>query len=245
MSLAGDVEEVGPAVTRFRRGDAVFASTLRTDFGGYAEYKCLPQHGLVVNKPPNITYEDAAAIPAGSVTALRCLRHAKIQPGHKVLVYGASGAVGTYAVQLARHFGAQVTGVCSARHLDLVRSLGAAGVIDYACEDFTRAGPVYDVVFDAVHKLPPARSKKALKPGGTYLDAHGNYGRSGESLEELVFVTDLVARGAIRPVIDRCYPLAEIVAAHRYVDEGHKAGNLAIVVTPSTSGCSCTQHPQN
>jgi NADPH:quinone reductase-like Zn-dependent oxidoreductase len=229
MSLAGDVTAVGADVTRFKRGDAVLASTFNVDFGGYAEYKCLPQDGLVVIKPPNVTYAEAAAIPAGSITALRCLRQGNIRPGQQVLIYGASGAVGTYAVQLARHFGAEVTAVCGARHRDLLRGLGVTKVIDYAAEDFAAAGPSYDVVFDAVHKLDPAHGRRALKVGGVYLDAHKS-GGSGETLAELRFMTDLVAAGAVRPVIDRCYPLEEIVAAHRYVDEGHKAGNVAISV---------------
>lgn len=230
MSLAGDVEAVGSAVTCFRVGDAVFASTFDLSFGGYAEYKCLPHNGKVVAKPANVTYEEAAAIPAGSVTALRCLRKGKVQRGQKVLIYGASGAVGTYAVQLARHLGAEVTGVCGARHLDLVKSLGAGRVIDYRQEDFTRSGPVYDVVVDAVHKISAAQGKQALKPGGAYIDVHSASGGGGEQMEELAFITELVAGGSIRPVIDCCYPLEEIVAAHHYVDEGHKAGNVAITV---------------
>ena len=231
MSLAGEVEAVGRAVTRFQPGDPVFASTFAANFGGYAQYKCLPQNGLVLPKPPNVTYEEAAAIPAGSTTALRCLRKAGIQPGRRVLIYGASGAVGAYAVQLARHLGAEVTAVCGPRHGDLVRSLGASQVIDYTQEDFTASGARYDVVFDAVHKLPAAQGRKALKPGGVYLDVHTASGNSGERMEELVFVTELVTQGVIRPVIDRCYPLEEIVAAHRYVDAGHKAGNVAITVS--------------
>lgn len=230
MSLAGDVEAIGRAVTRFRPGDPVFASTFAENFGGYAEYKCLPQDGKVAPKPPNVSYAEAAAIPAGGTTALRCLRKAKLQPGQKVLIYGASGAVGTYAVQIARHLGAEVTGVCSARHLDLVKSLGARQVIDYTQEDFTGAGAIYDVVFDAVHKLSAAQGKAALKPGGVYIDVHTASGGGGEQMEELLFITELVAQGLIRPVIDRSYPLEEIVAAHQYVDQGHKSGNVAITV---------------
>ncbi len=229
MSLAGDVEATGGAVTRFRPGEPVFASTFALNFGGYAEYKCLPQDGMVTSKPPNVTYEVAAAIPAGGPTALRCLRKARIQPGQTVLIYGASGAVGTYAVQIARHLGAEVTAVCSARHLELVKSLGASHVIDYTQEDFTRAGAVYDVVFDAVHKIAAVEGKRALKPGGVYLDVHSASG-NGQQMEELAFITELVAQGMVRPVIDRCYPLEEIVAAHQYVDQGHKAGNVAITV---------------
>jgi NADPH:quinone reductase-like Zn-dependent oxidoreductase len=231
MSLAGEVEAAGSAVTRFRPGDSVFASTFAANFGGYAEYKCLPQNGLVLPKPPNVTYEEAAAIPAGSATALRCLRKAGIQPGQRVLIYGASGAVGAYAVQLARHLGAAVTAVCGPRHVEMVRSLGAGQVLDYTQEDFTASGAVYDVVFDAVHKMAPAQGRQVLKPGGVYLDVHRASGNDGEKMNELVFITELVAQGIVRPVIDRCYPLEEIVAAHRYVDAGHKAGNVAITVS--------------
>lgn len=231
MSLAGEVEAAGSAVTRFQPGDSVFASTFAANFGGYAEYKCLPQNGLVLPKPPNVTYEEAAAIPAGSTTALRCLRKAGIQPGQRVLIYGASGAVGAYAVQLARHLGAEVTAVCGPRHVEMVRSLGAGQVLDYTQEDFTASGAVYDVVFDAVHKMAPAQGRQVLKPGGVYLDVHRASGNDGEKMNELVFITELVAQGIVRPVIDRCYPLEEIVAAHRYVDAGHKAGNVAITVS--------------
>lgn len=230
MEMSGDVEAVGAAVTRFKVGDPVFASTSSVNFGGYAEYKCMPEDGILAIKPDNLTYEEAAAAPTGMSTALRCLRKANIQPGQKVLIYGASGSVGTNAVQIARcHFGADVTGVCSSANLELVKSLGADAVIDYTHEDFTESGQTYDVIFDAVGKLAPAAVKRALKPTGVYLNVLVDSGR-GEKIEELLFVKKLIEEGTLRPVMDRCYPLEQIVEAHRYVDQGHKKGHVAIVV---------------
>lgn len=228
MEIAGDIEAVGSDVTRYKAGDAVFASTASLSFGGYAEYKCVPESGMLALKPANLTYEEAAAAVGGGVTALRCLGKGKIQPGQQVLIYGASGAVGTNAVQLAKqHFGAHVTAVCSGANLELVRSIGADEAIDYTREDFSKRGAVYDVVFDAVGKLNAAQGKQALKDGGVYIDVHKDSGRS-EKLEELLLLKDLLEAGKVRPVIDRCYPLAEIVEAHRYVDTGRKRGNVAI-----------------
>ncbi len=232
MELAGDVESVGRKVTRFKPGDPVFASTFDVDFGGYAEYKCLPENGSIALKPADLSYEEAAAIPGAGQTAWRCLCKGRIQPGQQVLIYGASGAVGTFAVQLAsRHLGADVTGVCSGANAELVRSLGASRVIDYTREDFTRNGAIYDVVFDAVGKLPPAHAKKALKPTGTYINVLTDSGR-GEKPEHLIFLKELIEAGQIRPVIDRVYPMERIVEAHRYVEQGHKKGNVAITVGP-------------
>jgi NADPH:quinone reductase-like Zn-dependent oxidoreductase len=230
MELAGDVEAVGQDVTRFQPGDPVFASTFEASFGGYAEYKCLPEDGLLAIKPDNLSYEEAAAVPGGGMTALRCLGRANILPRQDVLIYGASGAVGTNAVQLAKHhFGAEVTGVCSTRNVELVTSLGADHVIDYTQEDFTQRGAIYDVVFDAVAKFPPRRAKTALKPGGVYLNVHTDSG-SGTRREELLFLKELIETGKVKPFIDKTYPLEEIVAAHRYVESGHKRGNVAITI---------------
>jgi NADPH:quinone reductase-like Zn-dependent oxidoreductase len=233
MELAGAIESVGRAVTRFKPGDPVFASTFGVDFGGYAQYKCLPEDGMIAAKPANVTYQEAAAVPGGGMTALRCLRKGDLRRGQKILIYGASGSVGTYAVQLAsRHFGAEVTGVCSTANLALVKSLGAAQVIDYTREDFTQSGETYDVVFDAVGKLSPSQGRKALRVPGIYLNVLRDSG-SGEEIEDLLFLRDLLQAGTIEPAIDRVYPLEEVVEAHRYVERGHKKGNVGITVTHS------------
>lgn len=236
MELAGTVEVTGKDVTRFRPGDAVFASTFEMGFGAYAEYICLPADGLLALKPANLSFGEAAAAVGGGMTAWRCLQRGHIQPGQTVLIYGASGAVGSNAVQLAsHHFGADVTGVCSTANLDLVCALGARQVIDYTREDFTQNGAAYDVVFDAVAKIPPAHAKKALKPGGVYLNVHRDaHAVSGQvRWAELLALKELIEGGKLRPVIDRSYPLEQIVEAHRYVDQGHKKGNVVITIAPA------------
>jgi NADPH:quinone reductase-like Zn-dependent oxidoreductase len=230
MELAGEVESTGRKVTRFKPGQAVFASTFAINFGGHAEYKCLPENGVISIKPANLTYEEAAAVPGAGMTAWQCLKKGNIQPGQAVLIFGASGAVGTYAVQLAsRHLGAVVTGVCSGANMELVKSLGAGQVIDYTREDFTQSGETYDVVFDAVGKIPPAQGKKALKPGGVYINVHAD-SDGGDKLENLLFIKGLIEVGKLKPVIDRVLSLEQIIEAHHYVETGHKKGNVVITV---------------
>ncbi|MBN8579108.1 MAG: NAD(P)-dependent alcohol dehydrogenase [Anaerolineae bacterium] len=226
--LAGVVEAVGKNVTRFKVGDQVFASTLTENFGGYAEYKCLPEKAMMAIKPSNVTYKEAAALPIGATTALRMLRKGNIQRGQKVLIYGASGSVGTYAVQLAKHFGTEVTGICSTSNLELVKSLGADHVIDYTKEDFSSRDERYDIIFDTLAKFPKTQYTKVLASNGTFVSMAKL--DTKESMDNLIFIKDLIEKGEIKAVIDRCYPMEDMAEAHRYVDTGRKKGNVVISV---------------
>lgn len=252
VEFAGEVESVGSAVTQFAPGDAVFGMS-PDKFGAHAEYICLPEDKLLVHKPTSTTYEDTVATCDGAPTALIFLRDvARVQPGQRVLVIGASGAVGSAGVQLAHYYGAHVTAVCSGRNADLVRSIGADEVIDYTREDFTRTGQQYDVIFDAVGKRSFSQCKAALTPNGIYLTTVPSLGIIFDILrtlrlsrkkarfvtaglmqkrENLNFLGELLAAGKLKPVIDRCYPLDQIAEAHRYVDTGRKRGNVVLVPT--------------
>ena len=254
--LAGQVEAVGRDVKRFKKGDRIYGNTGMSFLGTYAEYKSMPEDAPLASVPQNMTYEEAAAIPNGALTALPFLRDkGSIRSGQKVLINGASGAVGTSAVQIAKSFGTEVTGVCSTTNIDLVKSLGADYVIDYTKEDFTKNGQTYDIIFDTVGKISFKHCKASLTENGIYLStvpspatfiqtlwtsrtggkkvgiAATGLRPASEKLKDLIFINELIEAGKLHAVIDRCYPLEEIADAHRYVETGHKKGNVVITLS--------------
>jgi len=224
FELAGIIEEAGNKVKSFKAGDSVFASCGLT-FGAYAEYKCLPENDLLAIKPANMTFEEAATVPIGGLTALGFLKKAGIANGHNVLIYGASGSVGVFAVQLARSFGANVTAVCSTANVNLVKSLGADKVIDYTREDFTKQETRFDIIFDAVGKTSKSACKNLLKPDGKYVSITGS---PAKNPKDLLFLKDLIESGKLKTTIDRSYTLEQIREAHSYVEQFHKKGNVVL-----------------
>ncbi len=227
VELAGEIEEIGTDVTQFKKGDQIFALT-ELNLGGYAEYTCVHESGLITLKPTNVTYEEAAVIPFGGTSALHFLRKGQIKKGQRVLIYGASGSVGTAAVQLAKYFGATVTAICSSSNFDLVTALGADNVIDYMKEDFTKRGEHYDIIFDAVGKYNKSLCTDALMPNGKYVSVNGMMAKV--SKEDMNLLKQLAETEKLKPVIDRTYRLEEIAEAHIYVEKGHKKGNVSITL---------------
>ncbi|MCU7737999.1 NAD(P)-dependent alcohol dehydrogenase [Priestia megaterium] len=228
VELAGEVENVGKNVTRFKKGDELFAMT-GMKFGGYAEYICLPEKGTIAVKPENVTCEEAASISFGGTTALHFFRKGNIQAGQKVLIYGASGAVGTAAVQLASYYGAEVTGVCSAKNSELVKSLGADRVINYQHENFTEKEERYDLIFDAVGKITKNQCQEVLALNGRFVSVEGQ-GIAKVQTKDLLLLKKLMEEGQIKSVIDRCYSLEQIPEAHEYVETGHKIGSVVVTL---------------
>jgi NADPH:quinone reductase-like Zn-dependent oxidoreductase len=246
VELAGEIEAIGPAVTEFNVGDDVFGTNW---FGAHAEFTCLPESAALAHKPAGMSFDEAAAVCDGAMQALATLRVGDVQEGQWIVIYGASGSLGTAAVQLARNIGAHVTAVCSTRHVELVRSLGADEVVDYLVDDFTKNGRTYDAIIDAVGKYSFPRGRRSLKPGGIYVATDGvrnlfwalwtwrigdkrlKFASGRKTKQDVVFMKELIEAGKFRAVIDRRYPMEQVVEAHRYVETWHKAGNVVLTIS--------------